>query len=343
VLVLSLGHGAHGFVAAGSERPNFPSESEQLLLGVGANQAEIVLERRWADEALRESLAREQLARRQAETANEQLVESEERFRLTIDEAPIGMALVALDGRFVRVNRVLCEILGYSPTELTSLTFQAITHPHDLGTDVALVDRLVRGEIPRYQLEKRYIRKDGTIVDIMLSASILRAQDGTPLYRITRVEDITERKRLERDLRLSEAKSSGILSISADAVISIDENQRITLFNEGAEKVFGYSKAEVIGASLDMLIPERFRTIHREHIAGFAAGQQTARRMGRGKSAIFGLRKNGQEFPADAAISRLEVGGKRILTVAIRDITDPKRIENEERFLQTSERYLPRP
>ena len=92
VIVLPLGHGAHGFVAAGSERPDFPSESEQLLLGVGANQAEIALERRWADEALRESLAREQVARRQAETANEQLLESEERFRLTIDEAPIGMA-----------------------------------------------------------------------------------------------------------------------------------------------------------------------------------------------------------------------------------------------------------
>jgi PAS domain S-box-containing protein len=168
---------------------------------------------------------------------------------------------------------------------------------HDLDTDVALAGRLARGEIPRYQLEERYIRKDGSVVDIMLSASILRAQDGAPLYRITQIEDITERKRLERDLRLSEAKASGILSISADAVISIDENQRITLFNEGAEKIFGYSKAEVIGASLDMVTPERFRTIHREHIAGFAAGQATARRMGRGESAIFGLRKKWPGIP----------------------------------------------
>ena len=302
------------------------------LLGMGTITRNISDARRIAVER-EQILAREQLARRQAETANEQLLESEERFRLTIDEAPIGMALVALDGRFVRVNRVLCEILGYSPAELTSLTFQAITHPHDLDTDVALAGRLARGEIPRYQLEKRYIRKDGAIVDIMISASILRGRDDAPLYRITQIEDITERKRLERDLRLSEAKSSGILSISADAVISIDENQRVTLFNEGAEKIFGYSKAEVIGASLDMLIPERFRTIHRGHIARFAAGQATARRMGHGLSAIFGLRKNGQEFPADAAISRLEVGGKRILTVVLRDVTDQKRLENEERFL----------
>ena len=82
------------------------------------------------------------------------LQESEERFRLTIDEAPIGMALVALDGRFVRVNRALCEIVGYSSAELTELTFQAITHPDDLDTDLALAGQLARGEIPTIPARK---------------------------------------------------------------------------------------------------------------------------------------------------------------------------------------------
>ena len=302
------------------------------LLGMGTIIRDISEARRIAAER-EQLLTREQLARRQAETANELLRESEERFRLTIEDAPIGMALIALDGRFARVNRALCEIVGYSPAELTSLTFQAITHPDDLGIDIALADRLARGEIPRYQLEKRFIRKDGTTVDIMLSASILRGRDGTPQYYITQMEDITERKRLEQDLRLSQAKSSGILSISADAMISIDENQRITLFNEGAEKIFGYSKAEVMGASLEMLIPERFRAIHRQHVARFTAAEATARRMGQRGTPIFGLRKNGEEFPADAAISKLDVGGRRIMTVALRDISDQQRIENEQRFL----------
>ena len=135
------------------------------------------------------------------------LQESEERFRLTIDEAPIGMALVALDGRFVRVNRVLCEIVGYSAAELTGLTFQTITHPDDLEADLELAGELARGEIPRYQLEKRYIRKDGTIVDILLSASILRSRLGAPLYYIVRIEDITERKRAQEALRRSESST----------------------------------------------------------------------------------------------------------------------------------------
>src|SRR4030095_5281581 len=99
-----------------------------------------------------QAFARDVSERKRAEQA---LHESEERFRLTIDEAPIGMALVALDGRFVRVNRAFCEIVGYSPAELTELTIQAITHPDDLAADVALRDQLARGEIPRCQLGER--------------------------------------------------------------------------------------------------------------------------------------------------------------------------------------------
>jgi PAS domain S-box-containing protein len=261
------------------------------------------------------------------------LKESEARFSLIIDEAPIGMCLVALDGRFVRVNRVLCEIVGYTPEELTGLTFQAITHPEDLDIDLALVGKLARSEIPRYQLAKRYLRKDGMVVDVMLSVSALRGQDGVPLYYISQIEDITERKRIENRLRLAEAKASGILSISADAIISIDEDQRITLFNEGAERIFGYSSAEAIGAPLEILIPERLRALHRQHVDTFAAGATTARQMGLHGREILGLRKSGEEFPADAAISKLDVGGKRVLTVALRDITEQKQVENQQRFL----------
>jgi PAS domain S-box-containing protein len=190
------------------------------------------------------------------------LGESEERFRLTLDEAPIGMALVALDGRFIRVNRALCAIVGYGEAELTGLSFRAITHPDDLDADLGLAERLFRGEIPSCQLEKRYLRKDGTVVDILLSGSVLRGRDGAAIHYIAQIEDISERKRLERELRVAEATSSGILSISADAIISIDEQQRISLFNEGAERMFGHSQAEALGAPLDLLIPERFRAVH---------------------------------------------------------------------------------
>jgi PAS domain S-box-containing protein len=299
--------------------------SGERILGMGTIIRDISESRRIATER-EQMLAREKLAREQLESVNGELRESEERFRLAIDEAPIGMALVALDGRFARVNRVLCEIVGYSPDELTALTFQAITHPDDLETDVALAGQLARGEIPRYQLEKRYIRKDGAIVDVLLSASILRNRDGAALYYIVRVEDITERRRAQEALRLSEAKFSGIVSIAADAIISIDENHCITVFNEGAEAIFGYARTEVIGTPMEILIPERFRAIHRQHIARFAASNETARKMG-GRQDVFGLRKNGQEFPAEASISKVVVGKVTFFSVVLRDITERKNTE----------------
>jgi PAS domain S-box-containing protein len=160
--------------------------------------------------------------------------------------------------------------------------------------------------------------------------------DGRILGMGTVTRDITEARRAREQLRASEARFAGIISISTDAIISIGENQRITLFNTGAERTFGYSQAEMIGAPLDLLLPERLQDLHRRHIAGFAAGPVTARQMGERAVTIVGRRKNGEEFPAEAAISKLDIGGSTILTVALRDITARKRIEKEQRFLSES-------
>jgi PAS domain S-box-containing protein len=299
--------------------------SGQRLLGMGTITRDISEARRSADEH-EQLLRREQLARRQVESANAQLRESEERFRLTIDEAAIGMALVALDGRFVRVNRALCELTGYSSDELTRMTFQDITHPEDLDTDVMLARQLARGEIPRCRFDKRYIRKDGSIVDVVLNASVLRRPAGAPQYFISQIEDVTERKRAEAALRLSEAKFSAIISVAADAIISVDADQRITIFNEGAEHIFGYSKSEMLGAPLETLIPERFRAAHRAHFEQFAAGPDTARHVSTRRE-VFGLRKNGEEFPAEASISKVVLGGLTVCSVVLRDVTYRKSVE----------------
>jgi PAS domain S-box-containing protein len=175
------------------------------------------------------------------------LLESEERFRLTIDEAPIGMALLALDGRFVRVNRALCEIVGYSHEELERLTFHGITHPDDLATDVELADRLARGEIPRYQLEKRYLHKDGRIVPVMLSKSALRSSDGRPLYSISQVEDITERKRTEEALQTSEREFRSLAESMPQIVWATGPDGLNTYFNQQWVDYTGLSMEESNG------------------------------------------------------------------------------------------------
>jgi len=299
--------------------------SGQRILGMGTVTRDISEARRTAAEQER-LLAREQEALREAGLANSRLRESEERFRLTIENAPIGMALVSLDGRFERVNHMMSEITGYSGEELLARRFQDITHPDDLDKDVDIGKRLARGEMPRSQFEKRYIRKNTSVVDAMVNVSILAVPGDAPRHFITQVEDITDRKRAERALRLSEAKFSGIVSIAADAIISVDDEQHITIFNTGAETIFGYEAAEVIGTPLERLIPERFRAAHRDHFARFAAGAEAARTMAT-RQEVFGLRKNGAEFPAEASISKVVAGDETFFSVVLRDVTYRKSVE----------------
>lgn len=129
--------------------------------------------------------------RKQAEEA---LRNSEERFRNILENAPIGMSVVSLEGRFMLVNRSLCEIVGYKKKELETLTFQAITHPDDLTSNLANMQRMLDGSVTSYHMEKRYIRKDQRIVWTQLTSSVVRNASGAPLYIIAQIEDITSRK-----------------------------------------------------------------------------------------------------------------------------------------------------
>jgi PAS domain S-box-containing protein len=132
-----------------------------------------------------------------------------------------------------------------------------------------------------------------------------------------------ERERAEQALRRSESRFQGILEIAEDAIISIDSSQRVVLFNQGAEKMFGYATTELIGKPLDRLLPERFTHAHRQHVEEFAKSPEVARTMAQRRE-VFGRRKDGSEFPAEASISKLTLGDEVIYTVILRDITERK-------------------
>ncbi|HTP23789.1 MAG TPA: PAS domain S-box protein [Solirubrobacteraceae bacterium] len=129
------------------------------------------------------------------------LAEAEERFRSAFDNAPIGIALVAPDGRFIKVNRSLCELTGFSETALLVRSFQSITHPNDLDADLAHVQDVLAGRRRTYQMEKRYFHADGHVIWVMLSVSLVRDAAGQPLYFISQIADITERKWREEELQ----------------------------------------------------------------------------------------------------------------------------------------------
>ena len=145
----------------------------------------------------------------------------------------------------------------------------------------------------------------------------------------------THRPETEAALLSTAAKFEAILAIAADAIISVDERMRIVHFNHGAERIFGYAQQEAMGQSLDMLLPERFRRAHTSHVHMFGRGPDDARRMAERRE-IYGLRRSGEEFPAEASISRLDTPEGRLYTVVLRDISERKRAETNQRFLATA-------
>ncbi|MDI1451599.1 PAS domain S-box protein [Polyangium sp. 6x1] len=143
-----------------------------------------------------------------------------ERFRLTVDGAPIGMALVGLDGSFIRANHALGELLGFTPNDLVKVRFQDITHPQDLQSDLDLVGRVLRGEIARYELQKRYVRRDGAVIHAELHVSMVRDGRGEPLHFISQILDITEKLRTEEALRARLAElSTPLIPIRDDVMV----------------------------------------------------------------------------------------------------------------------------
>ncbi|MGZ3448485.1 MAG: PAS domain S-box protein [Polyangiales bacterium] len=291
-----------------------------LLGGVGITQ-DVTERKRLEDEQMR---------------VQAHLRETQERFELALE----GGGLASWDWN-VKTGEVVfnprwAEMRGFRLEDVRPHvdSWTSGVHPDDMPVVKKALEDHFGGLSDVYRAEHRVRTRSGEWMWIFdLGKVFTRDERGQPLRMVGVELDITERKRLEEELRFAEAKSSGIVSISADAIISIDENQRITLFNEGAEKIFGYSKAEAIGMPLEVLIPERLRVVHGAHVERFAASAAVSRRMGERSAAVLGRRKNGEEFPADAALSKLEINGRRILTVALRDITEQKRIEREQRLL----------
>jgi PAS domain S-box-containing protein len=185
-----------------------PVRRRSLVLGLGAvslilavGGMIVLLWRRQQLHFYRERYEAEVERRAVEERASQALQESESRFRTIFEQAAVGMAQSSLDGRFIRLNQRFCEIMGYSRQELLRLTYRELTHPDDLARDEPHVAQLLRGELSRYAVEKRYLRKDGGVVWGNLTLSLLHSASGEPVHFVVVVEDITGQKRAEDERR----------------------------------------------------------------------------------------------------------------------------------------------
>lgn len=195
---------------------------------------------------------------------NEQaLAESENRFRSTFENAAVGISHVDLSGQWIRVNQRLCDIVGYSEEELLSgMTFQEITHPEDLAKDLAYIEKLSRGEIANYQMEKRYFHKNGQVVWINLTVSLERDETDQPVYFIAIIEDITERKEAEQALGEARRQQAELLSLLESSLTNapigfafFDREHRFTRINETLAQINDLPVEEHLGRSLREILP----------------------------------------------------------------------------------------
>jgi PAS domain S-box-containing protein len=268
------------------------------------------------------------------------LREATERFRLAFEGAPIGMALVGPDGRWLQVNPAVCRIVGYSADELFKKTFQDITHPDDLEADLTQMYQVLAGEISSYSMEKRYFHADGHVVWANLSVSLVREATGEPRYFISQIEDVSERRRAAAELATAEKRFRALVEFAPEAMVIVDPGGVIKVVNRRTEELFGYRRAELCGQPVEMLMPEGVRGAHIRHRTGYEASP-TLRRMGVGLE-LYGRRRDGTEFPVEISLSPLEDQTGSLVSAAVRDITERKRVEGALRRESETVRLLER-
>ena len=195
-------------------------------------------------EAQLESLV---IERQQAQAG---LQQSEAELEQAFGASPIGMSLVALDGRFLRVNRAFCTMLGWSESELLGRGFQAITYAQDISPDLQRVQEIIAGKRESYQIEKRYFHKDGHQVWAQLNVSVVRDKAGNAQHFVSQIQDITDAKLAAEALRLSEQNLSITLHCMGDGVIATDAGGLITRMNAAAERLTGWTLAHALGRAL---------------------------------------------------------------------------------------------
>ncbi|MBD0342987.1 MAG: PAS domain S-box protein, partial [Microcoleus sp. Co-bin12] len=274
------------------------------------------------------SIARDITESKQAEIAKSNLA-------AILEATPDFVGICDLEGRPIYINKAGREMVGIDENEdisnLQVAQFTAASARSNLNQAIATA---ISGGF--WSGETTFVSTSGLEIPVSQVIISHSAPDGKLTYISTIARDISDRFQAEQALQLSQARFAGILEIADDAIISVDADQKIILFNQGAERIFGWTAAEAIGQSLSLLLPEAFAAPHSHLVSNFGDDVKQARKMGSRKE-IFARRRDGTEFPAEASISKLEVAGEIIFTAILRDVTASRQAEEFVRL--SEERY----
>jgi PAS domain S-box-containing protein len=258
--------------------------------------------------------------------ADEALRTSEERYRTVVEDQTELIARFTPDGALTFVNDVVCRLAGKTADEMLGGQWDRATVPEDLPLVVEQL-RTMTPTNPVVVIENRLLSPSGQVhwVHFVNRGFFDRDNQLIEIQAVGR--DVTERRQAETLLRESQARLSGIVDAAMDGIVTLDEQETILLFNAAAEKIFDYPAAAAIGQPVERFIPQRLRSAHHQHFQSFSQTGKT-QRANSGFARISGLRANGEEFPIEASISRVEVDRRMLFTIILRDVTE--RVRSEE-------------
>lgn len=259
----------------------------------------------------------------------EALRASEELFRSAFEDTNVAMIVTGIDNRFVRVNAAFGRLFGYSPAELLEMSMGDFTHPDHLAESYAQREALLAGEIRFFQIEKRYLHKDGRVFWGLTNVSLVRDALGQPLQYLGQVQEITERRHAEEALRESQLRSRLIVETANDPFIAVAVDGTITEWNAQAAATFGWTQEEILGRSLqETVIPPQFRESYTRGLQQFLATGQVP--ILNKRIEIEALHRDGRQFPVELTVWPIRIGGTYTFGAFLRDITE--RRHAEERF-----------
>lgn len=254
-------------------------------------------------------------------------------YRVIVENALQSMTLLTPDGIVLEANQQAQRSLGAARDDLAGVALwdaAAWLNMPDLRQRLRAAMAAAKRGVTVRQESELSTGSDAATVEI--SFSPIATAGGQVVLIVAEWRDVTDRKRSEAALRETEGRFQRIVSLAVDAIISMDETQRITLFNHGAERIFGYAADEVLGQPLELLLPRELGDLHAREVRAFGAGTEEARRMGQRRQ-ILGRRKNGEIFNAEASISKARVAGRTIFTAVMRDVTERWVAEQEKNEL----------
>lgn len=254
-------------------------------------------------------------------------IRAEERFRQLIESMPNGIVMVDTNGTITLVNEQIERSFGYTRSELIGQAIEILVPMRVRDRHHGFRTAFIAHPEARPMGSGRDLfglRKDGTEFPVEIGLNPINTESGAMV--LATIVDISERKHSEAVVHQSQEQLAGVIGSAMDAIVSVDENEIIVLFNNAAEKMFLFPAEDALGQKLSRFIPDRFRASHHDNIRNFGRTNVSKRTMG-SLGAIFGLRSDGTEFPIEASISQLEAAGEKFYTVILRDITERKRVE----------------